>query len=76
MLDVKVQKKPGSFYILGFLLEIIVEIWQFEFFSYQNSVNLDHFSHEKNPLYWSEISFFRLNFCENLPIKKTLQEGT
>jgi hypothetical protein len=47
MPNVKVEKKPGSFYILGNLLEIIVEIWQFEFFSFQNLANLDHFSHEK-----------------------------
>jgi hypothetical protein len=32
MSDMKVEKKLGSFYILGYLLELIVEIWQFEFF--------------------------------------------
>jgi hypothetical protein len=26
------KKKPGSFYILGYLLELIAEIWRFEFF--------------------------------------------
>jgi hypothetical protein len=31
MPHMKVEKKPGSFYILGYLLELIVEIWRFEF---------------------------------------------
>jgi hypothetical protein len=30
MPDMKVEKKPGSFYILGYLLELIVEIWRLE----------------------------------------------
>jgi hypothetical protein len=32
MPDMKVEKNPGSFYILGYLPELIVEIWRFEFF--------------------------------------------
>jgi hypothetical protein len=32
MPEMKVEKKTGSFYILGYLLELIVEIWRFEFF--------------------------------------------
>jgi hypothetical protein len=42
------KKKPGSFYILGYLLELIAQIWRFEFsFSFRNLANLNnHFSHE------------------------------
>jgi hypothetical protein len=40
------RKKPGSFYILGYLLELIVKIWCLEILA-----NLDHFSHEKNRFY-------------------------
>jgi len=31
MPDMKVEKNAGSFYILGYLLELIVDIWQFDF---------------------------------------------
>jgi hypothetical protein len=31
MLDMKVGKKPESLYILGYLLELVIKIWQFEF---------------------------------------------
>jgi hypothetical protein len=61
MSEMKVEKKPGSFYILGYLLELIVEIWRFEFFSFQNLANMDHFSHEKS-FVLVEIAFFRLNY--------------
>jgi hypothetical protein len=56
MSDMKVEKKPASFYILGYLLELIVEIWRFEFFSFQNLANMDHFP-MKNPLYWLKLHF-------------------
>jgi hypothetical protein len=29
LLDMKVEKKPESFFILGNLLELIIEIWRF-----------------------------------------------
>jgi hypothetical protein len=33
MLDIKVGEKPESLYILGYLMELIIKIWQFEFSS-------------------------------------------
>jgi len=33
MLDMNVGKKPESLYFLGYLLELIIKIWQFEFSS-------------------------------------------
>jgi hypothetical protein len=59
MPDMKVEKNPGSFYILGYLPELIVEIWRFEFFSFRNLVNLDHFSHEKS-FVLVEIAFLQV----------------
>jgi hypothetical protein len=73
MPDTKVSKaKPGSFYILGYLLKLIVEIWQFEFyFSFQLLANLNHFFSMKNPiLYWLKSHFSGQIFAENLPIRK------
>jgi hypothetical protein len=64
------RKKPGSFYLLGYLLELITKIWQFGFFSLQNLANLAFFS-LKN-LSKVEIIFFRLKFGENLPAKEML----
>jgi hypothetical protein len=32
ILDMKVERKKESLYILGYLLELIIKIWQFGFF--------------------------------------------
>jgi hypothetical protein len=61
MPDMKVGKKPGSFYILGYQLELILKNWRFEFSFFQNLANLDHFSHEKSCVL-VEIAFFRSNY--------------
>jgi hypothetical protein len=45
---VKAEKKPESFYILSYLLEVIIKIWQFELFLLQNLANLGHFFNEKS----------------------------
>jgi hypothetical protein len=70
--------QPVSFYILGYLLELIEEIWQFEFFFFFLKFGKfgHHFSHEKS-FVLVEITFFRLTFCKNSPItkKKTLMGG-
>jgi hypothetical protein len=50
MLDMKVGKKPESLYILGYLLELIIKIWQFEFSS-SNSGKFGPIFQKKNPLY-------------------------
>jgi hypothetical protein len=45
ILDIKLEKIK-SFYILGYLLELIVKIWRFEKKKlFQNLVNSSHFSH-------------------------------
>jgi len=50
MLDMKVEKNQKNFYILGYLMELIIKIWQLGFleFFFQNLTNLDHFFHEKS----------------------------
>ncbi len=45
----KVEKKTGSFYILGYLLELIIKIWWFEKFFFGN-LAMGHFLME-NPLH-------------------------
>jgi hypothetical protein len=54
-------------------LELIVEIWRFEFFFFspQNLVNPDHFS-MKNPPNRLKSHFSAQFFGKNSPIKKTL----
>jgi hypothetical protein len=45
------QNKTESFYILGYLLEVTIKIWQSRnsfFFFFQNLANLSHFSHAKS----------------------------
>jgi len=42
IIDMKVEKNIGSFYILGYLLEVIVRLWQFQIFEFQNLANLGH----------------------------------
>jgi hypothetical protein len=49
----KVEIKTVSFYILGYLLEVVIRLWLFG-----NQANLGHFSHEKS-FVWVEIIFLR-----------------
>ncbi len=51
------RKKTESFYILGYLLELIIEIRQFGFYYFWNLANLSHFFSMKNPLYRSKPYF-------------------
>jgi hypothetical protein len=41
--SIESRNNPGSFYFLGYLLVLIVEIWWVEFFSFRNLATLDHF---------------------------------
>jgi len=41
-LDMKNRKKPESFYILGYLMELIIKVWEFGIFLI-NVTNLGHF---------------------------------
>jgi hypothetical protein len=41
------KEKTESFYVLGYLLELIIKIWQFEK-KIQNLANLGLFFHEKS----------------------------
>jgi hypothetical protein len=57
MPDMKVEKNQDPSKFFGYLLELNVEIWRFEFFFlFRDLANLDHFS-MKNPLYWSKSHF-------------------
>jgi hypothetical protein len=47
ILDVKVENKQKPFYILGYLLELIIKIWQFRIFL-KNLANVGHLFHEKS----------------------------
>jgi hypothetical protein len=70
MPDMKVENNQGSFYILDYLLELIVEFWRFEiFFLFEIWRIWTIFPWKKNPL---KITFFRLNFCKKWPTNKTL----
>jgi len=40
ILDVKVEKKLETFYILGYLLKLLMKIWRFGFFCFRNLANL------------------------------------
>ncbi len=65
------RKKTWSFYIPGYVLELIIKIWQFEkkiFKIWQIWVIFSM----KNPLYWLKIIFFRSKSGENSPVKETL----
>ncbi len=58
ILDMKVETKPKSFYILGHLFEFIIKIWQFGPLLLWKIFVL------------VEIIFFRLKLDENLPTKE------
>jgi hypothetical protein len=44
-------------YILGYLLELIIEIWRLGFYYFFNLANLSHFFSMKNPFYSSKPYF-------------------
>jgi hypothetical protein len=45
ILDMKVEKKSKSFYVLGYLLELIIKIWRF---GKKFLLSLGHLFHEKS----------------------------
>jgi len=55
ILDIKVGQKPKSFYILGYLLELVIKIWRIWAI----------FFHE-NPLYWTK-SYFSSKKLKKIP---------
>ncbi len=59
----KVKKKKTSFYILGYLLDLIIIIWLFGFFFFGIWRIWVIFS-IKNPLYSSKIIFFKSKFAK------------
>jgi hypothetical protein len=67
------RKKTESLYILGYLLELIIEIWRFGFYYFWNLANLSHFFSMKNPLYRSKPYFSRGNLQKKR--KETLLPG-
>jgi len=44
------KKKTESFHILGYLLELVIQIWRFEKKDFQNLANLVFFFAIKKPL--------------------------
>jgi hypothetical protein len=68
------RKKTGSFYILGYLLEIIIKIWRSGNFFLRNLANLGYFYYGKS-FVKVEIIIFRSKFDEVSPQKKTLELG-
>ncbi len=61
ILDTKVEKHTESFYILGYLKDIIITILGF---GGKNLANLGHFFHEKFFVY-AGIIVFKSKFGEN-----------
>jgi hypothetical protein len=54
----KEKKKTGSFYILGYLLELIIKIWQFgDFFLKKISGEFGPIFSIENPLYRWKLYF-------------------
>jgi hypothetical protein len=66
-------KIPESFYILCYVLELIIKIWQFGK-TILNLVNLGHFFHGKS-FVQVEIIFSRLKFGKFSPQKNTGQDS-
>jgi hypothetical protein len=70
----KVEKKTESFYILGYLLELMKKIWRFENENLKYGEFGSFFSNGKSFVYVEIIPIFaRLKFGENSPVKETLQ---
>ncbi len=62
---------------LGYLLKLIIKIWQFEKQILQNLTNLAHFFFQwRNPFYNSKSYFSGWNLGEVLPTKETLIDST
>ncbi len=57
------RKKSGSFYFLGYLLELSTKLWWFRNLFFWNLENLGLFSME-NPLYWSKSYFSGRNLAK------------
>jgi len=56
------KKNQDPSYILGYLLELIVKIWRFEFSKFGEFFWT--IFHMQNPLYWSKSHFSgRINFA-------------
>ncbi len=49
---VKIPRRKGMGVIFGYLLELIVEIWRFEFFLFSKFGEFGPFFPMKNPLHW------------------------
>jgi len=49
--------------VIGYLIELIIKIWQFGFIFLQNLVSLGHFFSLKNPLYRSKSYFSGRNLA-------------
>ncbi len=64
------RKKSKSFYIFGYLLELIIIIWRLVELFFRNLANLGHFFRGKSFLQ-VEIIFSRQGFGENSPGKET-----
>jgi hypothetical protein len=61
ILDIKVGQKPKSFYILGYLLELVQKIWRiWAIFFHEKSFALD------------KIIFFKSKIEENSPVEETV----
>ncbi len=75
-LDMKLEKKTGSFYILGYILELIIKIWWSGnlFFKKKSGKFWPFFSME-NPLSSSKSYFSGQNFAKVHPEKKKRNIG-
>jgi hypothetical protein len=66
------KKKPKSFYILGYLLELVIKSGDLDFICFWNLVNLGPFFHEKG-LHGLKSYFSRPNlakFCPKIKYKQ------
>jgi hypothetical protein len=66
-LDMKVERKPDSFYILGYLLELMIKMWNLDYFFLRKMANFVLNVSMKIPLYWSKSYFSGRNFGEISP---------
>jgi hypothetical protein len=64
------RKRKRYFYVLGYLVELIIKIWQPQNIYILNIVNLGHFFHE-NLLYRLRSIFFKSKFGKIFPKKKS-----
>ncbi len=68
-----VENKTGSFYTLGYLLELIIKIWQSGNFFFAKSGKFGLFFPRKILYIYVEIIFWRLKFGKILPKIKPLR---